>query len=255
MSRNFEVIEKRLKAGVVCGVSVASPSKETGNEDNFLIEELSSSGLLLAVSDGMGGHKGGAFASKTAIEYIKPLRKLKNESEYVGALVHSVESAHRKIKKKGIGAGATLTGVLIYKNLVRFFSIGDSKGIHFGGRGTIKYETIEHSPIGFAVKSGLIEEAQELFSEESHLISNVLGHGEIRIEVSQSMKVLKKDTVLLASDGLLANLSTEEIIHFFRKGILKENMKSLTNAAHKKMESESGHPDDLTIVAFQRSVE
>ena len=41
------------------------------NEDNLIILSNSNDEYLLAVADGMGGHKAGEVASSIAIEYLK----------------------------------------------------------------------------------------------------------------------------------------------------------------------------------------
>ncbi len=55
--------------------------------------------------------------------------------------------------------------------------------------------------------------------EERHLVSNVVGTDDMRIELGPPLKLARYDTVLLASDGLLDNLYTDEIVELIRKGL------------------------------------
>ena len=63
-----------------------------------------------------------------------------------------------------------------------------------------------------AVESGMLDEDEAVHHEERHLISNVVGADDMRIEIGLSINMAAKDTLLLASDGLFDNLYLNEII-------------------------------------------
>ena len=78
-----------------------------------------------------------------------------------------------------------------------------------GGLGKIKLLTVSHSPVGMALESGLLDEAEAMHHEERHIVSNVVGSAGMRIEIGAKRKLAPRDTVLLASDGL-AEASTSD---------------------------------------------
>ena len=90
-----------------------------------------------------------------------------------------------------------------------------------GQRGRLKLQTVAHSPVGFAVESGLLDEAEAMHHAERHLVSNVLGVPDMRIEVGSQLRLAPRDTLLLASDGLSDNLRMDEIVALLRTGPLE----------------------------------
>ncbi len=68
-----------------------------------------------------------------------------------------------------------------------------------------------------------------------------------------------RDTLLICSDGLSDNLSTDEIIAIIRCGPLDQSMQKLIDLATSRMNSlgrQAPHPskpDDLTMIAFRRT--
>jgi serine/threonine protein phosphatase PrpC len=92
--------------------------------------------------------------------------------------------------------------------------------------------------------------------EDRHLVSNMLGVPDMRIEVGSSRRLAPLDTLLVASDGLSDNLHTEEIIERIRRGPLADVARELVRDARRRMdkpaEGEPSKPDDLTFVGFRR---
>jgi serine/threonine protein phosphatase PrpC len=92
--------------------------------------------------------------------------------------------------------------------------------------------------------------------EDRHLVSNMLGVPDMRIEVGSTRRLAPLDTLLVASDGLSDNLHTEEIIECIRTGPLADVARQLVRDAHRRMEGptedEPSKPDDLTFVGFRR---
>jgi len=92
--------------------------------------------------------------------------------------------------------------------------------------------------------------------EERHVVSNVLGTADMRIEVGSPIKLAARDTLLIATDGLFDNLHMEEIIERARKGPLPQLVRGLAEICRQRMvhplEDHPSKPDDLTFIAFRR---
>jgi serine/threonine protein phosphatase PrpC len=91
--------------------------------------------------------------------------------------------------------------------------------------------------------------------EERHLVSNMIGTPDMRIEVGPAVELAPRDTLLLASDGLFDNLHLDEIVARVRKGPLKKTIQTLAEDCRQRM-MEGGHknpskPDDLTFIVFR----
>ena len=112
-----------------------------------------------------------------------------------------------------------------------------------------------HSPTGYAMEAGLLDEAAALRHEERHLVLNYVGQETMRIEVGACVRVAPHDTLLVASDGLADNLTLEEIVATVRKGPLYGAADRLAELARRRMTQPSGgapsKPDDLTFLLYR----
>jgi serine/threonine protein phosphatase PrpC len=178
-----------------------------------------------------------------------------NDSNLRTAILDGVEHANRSICELGIGAATTLAIVEIKENTIRPFHAGDSTILVMGQRGKIKLQTISHSPVGFAQEAGLMDEEEAMQHEDRHVVSNVIGATDMRIEVGSNLKLARRDTLLLTSDGLLDNLQLDEIIDRLRTGPLLEAANRLATESRERMlrpaTGQPHKPDDLTFVVFR----
>ncbi len=238
-------------------LSVRSPGKETANEDAAaLIPYDRESGILL-VADGAGGQRGGSQASSIALhELTEALEAAAREkSSLRDTILDGIEAANREITTLAIGAATTVVVAEVRGNRLRPYHVGDSGILAVGQKGKLKLQTIFHSPTGYAVEAGMLNEKEAILHDERHVVSNVIGFPDMRIEMGCEIGLSPKDTVLLATDGLFDNLRTSEIVEMLRKGPLEQAMSDIAEKARKRMQSERegrpSKPDDLTMVGFR----
>lgn len=261
-----EVVGLSVAGGVAAVFSRAAPEKSTSNEDAAAVVPLSNGLGALIVADGLGGHASGETASHLAVEHIEQsLREAEKQSKgpldgetLRSAILNGFEAANRAVLDLGTGAATTLCVAEIQGDSIRTYHVGDSAIYVFGQRGKLKLQTIAHSPIGYALEAGMIKEQEAIHHEERHMISNVIGSEEMHITIGSTVRMAARDTLLLATDGLLDNLLLDEIVQRVRKGALVKAVKRLTDDAWQRMESPRSEaapskPDDLTVVAFRRS--
>jgi serine/threonine protein phosphatase PrpC len=238
-------------------LSVRAPDKETPNEDAAALIPFDAKSGVLLIADGAGGMRGGTQASSIALHELAAALELAHEKGGVlrEAILDGIEAANREIVTLGIGAATTLVVAEIHEGSLRPYHVGDSGILAFGQKGKLKLQTMFHSPTGYAVEAGLLDEKAALRHDERHLVSNVIGTPDMRIEMGGRIAMSAKDTVLLATDGLFDNLHTAEIVELLRKGPLETALRDLAAAARKRMASENGarpgKPDDLTLVGFR----
>jgi serine/threonine protein phosphatase PrpC len=257
-----EVAVFEFAGGTAAVFTTRSPGKETSNEDVAALLPISESAGILAVADGLGGHVGGERASRLAVETIQATlldavsTEVEPDSEQLrGTILNGIEAANRAVRELGMGAATTLALIEIQDRTIRPYHVGDSVILLAGQRGKLKMQTIAHSPIGYAVEAGLMAEEEAIHHEDRHVISNVIGSDQMRIEIGPPIKMASRDTLVLASDGLLDNLLPSEIVEFVRSGPLDESLAALVAEARRRMGDENGKapskPDDLTVIAYR----
>ena len=247
----------RVGGGIVGLHSSRSPAKDTPNEDAAGIIAAGAESAVLAVADGVGGAPSGRQASSIAIRCLADsvLAAAREGAELRAGILNGFETANEEVLALGVGAATTLTAVELDGGAVRPFHVGDSLMLVTGQRGKIKVQTIPHSPVGYAVASGLLDEKDAIYHEERHVISNVIGSMDMRIDVGSAFELAPRDTLLVASDGLSDNLHTPEIVERIRKGPLERATEALAHEARERMrlgrEDAPSKPDDLTFLLFR----
>ena len=113
-----------------------------------------------------------------------------------------------------------------------------------------------HSPVGYAVESGLIDEEDAIGHAQRHLVSNMVGDPDMRIEIGSPLDLAAYDTVVLATDGLFDNMRRDEIVEAVRTGSLEEAGHRLASSCLRRMTEPSpglpSKPDDLTFILYRR---
>ncbi len=260
---NQELLEGEivpLEWGTAAIYSARSPDRNQNgdsNEDSAAVLRLGKNTAVLAVADGCGGLRGGRQASGIAITHLRKsiINALKEDRELRYGILNGFEEANKQVIEMGIGAATTLAALEIQGNRVRPYHVGDSTIMVVGQRGKIKKQTVSHSPVGYAVEGGFLDENSAMFHKDRHLISNMIGAADMHIEVGPPIELAVRDTVILATDGLSDNLNTQEIVDTIRTGPLDRSLKTLSEKARDRMQNPgNGHPsklDDLTFIVYR----
>jgi PPM family protein phosphatase len=253
-----------------------------GNEDNFLLLDLSSGqtwtgsdgaepaehlhqfelgekGLILVVSDGMGGALAGDVASRMAVEEVREMivgseTEETTESEEEQSLGHYLRNAtiyanlkiHHKSQEDSrySGMGATFTGAAIKGDLLDLVQVGDSRAYIIRGD-SIKLATKDQSLVQQLVDVGQISEAEA----ETHMFRNVilqaLGAQSELTPVTGRLRIKRGDILLMCSDGLSGKLRAEDMrrIVLEAKGDLASACTALVEEANNR-----GGEDNITVV-------
>jgi serine/threonine protein phosphatase PrpC len=245
--------------GNVVFYSHRAPYKETNNEDALAIFTPLPGTAVLAVADGLGGERAGSEAARLALESLRQtLSCVSDANRLREGFLKGIELANDAVRNLGIGAATTLAIAEIRDRQLRTYHVGDSAIIVCGQRGKDKFQSVPHSPTGYAVEAGLMNEADALQHEHRHLVSNVVGAEDMRIDIGPTLKLADRDTVLLASDGLTDNLYYEEIVDIIRHGQLEKVANELLQRCSGRMRSENtskpAKPDDLSFILFRPGV-
>ncbi|MCA1622034.1 MAG: protein phosphatase 2C domain-containing protein [Acidobacteria bacterium] len=256
----------------------------SGNEDNFLVLDLSAPaawtgsdgeqppeglgrfevgerGVVLVVSDGMGGALAGDVASRMAVETVRDMLSgdedggddaapcdpgaplvdcLRNATDYANFAIHRRSQDDPRCS----GMGATLTAAAVTSDGVSLLQVGDSRGYILRG-GQIKLATKDQSLVQQLVDVGQISEQEA----ETHMFRNVilqaLGAQPELQPVTGRVRVFRGDILLLCSDGLSGKLRAEDMLRIVAAsdGDLARACGELIDEAN-----ERGGEDNITVV-------
>ena len=247
-----------IGGGDLVAFTSRAPDKETENEDTLAAIPYGPAAVVLVVADGAGGLPGGKRASDTAVSMLEAsLQRSMEETMLLRtAILNGIEAANQAVRDLANGSATTLTVVTIEGRTARTYQVGDSEALIVGQRGRVRAQTMAHSPTGFAVEAGFLDQRDALLHKDRHLVSNFIGTNEMRIDVGAPVQLNPKDTVMLASDGLTDNIHLDEIVDFIRKGPLDDALDAVTRRATRRMTVESktmpSKPDDLSVILFRK---
>jgi serine/threonine protein phosphatase PrpC len=253
-SNNTEDAEIDVAGGNVSVRLRVSPQRNH-SEDALAVLPVADRGVVLAVADGVGGSPGGRDAALIVLESLRVAVAMKSEENLQRAIFAAIEAANFRLMEQGIGAGTTIAVAEIIDGTLRCYHVGDSEVVVVGQRGKVKGRLVPHSPAGFAIETGLITEDEAMHHEYRHILLNVIGAPTMRVEAAEPIELSRRDTVLLASDGLLDNLYMSEILEEARCGALASSADRLVSMAVERMESMDASlpskPDDLSLILYR----
>ena len=237
------------------------PGVDRANEDACALLPWDDDSGALVVADGVGGHPNGGDAAALAIESLREaLVAGKHAGKHAGkslrdCVLSGIETANRRVLESGRGSMTTIVVALIRAGRARPIHVGDSGALITGQRGRLKLVTTFHSPVGYAVESGLLDEEEAVHHEERHVVSNVVGSPQMHVEIGFPRPLARRDTVLVASDGIFDNFLPDEIVELIRKGPLLDAAAALDAEVSRRMacgrEGQPSKPDDATFLLFR----
>ena len=250
-----------IGTGVVGLFSEVCPGDANNNEDSAMVLRATHDRAIIAVADGVGGSRSGHEASQLALQVIAEQLN-GGEPEEGGedlrpVILNGIEEANKAVQGLGVGAACTLALAEVNGASIRTYHVGDSSILVCSNRGTVKLQTIDHSPTGYGVEGGFLDAHESLFHEERHLVSNVVGQDQMRIEVGSQQELSVRDTVVVASDGLFDNLHIHEVVEQIRSGPLEESLSLLIGNCRTRMtdpaKNAPSKPDDLTVLVYRQN--
>ena len=202
------------------------------NEDSVIIVKNHNNEFLLAVADGMGGHKGGEIASSIAISHIgkcfREMGKLGSKEDAILWIKNVVSEANVLIYKyteenpESAGMGTTIVMSLLTNDYLLFGNIGDSSGYVFKDSQIHKITT-DHTLVNLLVKSGEITEEEAKDHPRKNVLMKALG-ATTTVEMDIFDVETDVDGIFLCSDGLTNMLDNDQISKVLSEDLSVEQM-------------------------------
>lgn len=260
-----------------------------GNEDNYLLLQLSSAktwtntqnaneysiqsrkfeidenGVVIAVSDGMGGALAGEVASQMAVETVSSrllnedpdatlspntpgfslIERLYDATVYANHLIHNQGRTDPQFN----GMGATFTGVGITPEAVDLIQVGDSRA-YLVRNARIYQVTKDQSLVQQLIDSQQISPEEAETHAMKNVILQALGAQNEVYPVPARLVPQRDDILLLCSDGLSNKLYAEDLLR-----IILDNINQLDAACERlvKEANERGGEDNITVIIAKLS--
>ncbi len=252
-----------------CGKSDVGMRRQINQDAYRAMDIWDGEAVLLIVCDGMGGHKAGEVASRTAIDTFctKVLRspcteddpkKILNEIRYTMVCAASEANAAvyelSKSSPEYLGMGTTLVAVLVYKGFFYAINVGDSR-FYIVTRYEARQVTKDHSFVQYLIDNGKLTPEEARSYPRKNVITRAIGVSE-KLDVdffSSSLEPWEKGYLLLCSDGL-SNYADGKILVDILHGSLPKLRISPDLELAKKAEmlivyaNEKGGSDNITAV-------
>ncbi len=232
------------------------------NEDCILMSEFEHSDvLLLQVADGVGGHEGGAVASKLVVEFMrasveKAVLLANSGAGYATdwlekTLEQAISDANLMlIEQQSIqlslnNMATTIVAILIYKNEIVIGHLGDSRCYQFINSHLTQL-TEDHTALQKLLNEGKINQQEFETMPMHHVISQGMGLSlKPEIEITR-VDLNDESCYLLCSDGLTDCISDAQIQYVLKKNDLIENaVDELITCAN-----DNGGVDNISVVLF-----
>jgi serine/threonine protein phosphatase PrpC len=193
---------------LIHGGVTATGNVRTTNQDQLLAE-----GDLVAVADGMGGHRAGEVASRLAVDVLRDAFTADPTAE---GLVAAVHAANRAVWEQATadpalhGMGTTLVAVALVGASLAVVNVGDSRA-YLLQDGRLRRLTSDHSLVAELVRSGAISEDEARTHPRRNILTRVVGaSAEIEPYVGEAVPE-RGGRLLLCSDGLFNELDEPQI--------------------------------------------
>ena len=189
------------------------------NEDSVTVLKNINNEYLLAVADGMGGHKAGEIASAITINHLTEnfnklesigdkaaaVNWIRQEAEEINNEIFEYTASHPESK----GMGSTLVLAIYTKDYLLFGNIGDSSGFVIKNDELFKI-THDHTLVNLLVKNGELTAEEAKNHPKKNILMRALGaNNPIEIDIFDVENNV--EGIVLSSDGLTSMLNNTQI--------------------------------------------
>jgi len=226
------------------------------NQDRVAVTERDNA-VLMAVADGLGGHRGGEIASEMLAQTVTHAFQ-SVRSSLIGRpsafLALSILQSHQAILRRGKASVAaiqprtTCVVCIVQHGYAYWAHVGDSRLYHFR-RGQLLQRTHDHSTIEELRKDGLLtEEEMRHHPQKGKLTLCVGGPNKPKIALGEETALARDDVLLLCSDGVWEAHSPQELAKFLARSSLEEAVEEIVFSAERKMDDRC---DNVSIICFR----
>ena len=226
------------------------------NEDSVTILKNNNNEYLLAVADGMGGHKAGEVASDIAIRCLTDsfngISSFNGKNSAIEWLRNIVTEINKQIfeytdnNPDSKGMGTTLVVAIKSDDYVLFGNIGDSSGYVYKNDKLYKV-TKDHTLVNLLVATGELTAEEAKYHPRKNVLMRALGANDpIEIDIFDVDTSVKG--IFLCSDGLTNMLTEEQIEKILNSNLsIEDTLAKLIRKANSR-----GGNDNITVAYLKK---
>ena len=210
--------------------SLLNIDKEVSDDESF----------CLLVSDGMGGHESGEYASQFTLETLRAFLLDRSVGQSASSLETKLKEISGELNRKafeehqGKAMGCTLTGLVWMTGKTLLVNVGDSRTYRLRD-GLLRQLTTDQT----------IHERDMVPLPAGKALYNCIGAGcdtEVNIQ-DISDRLMESDRILICSDGLSDMLEDDALERILSEGNPEESASALADAAKR-----NGGVDNITAI-------
>ena len=215
----------------------------------------SSSRYIFAVTDGLGGHRGGAIASRMALKAVKEEFHAWHGGRADNVVSRAIQKANQNIfcvaqtdPELFQKMQTTLTVVVLENDSLTLGHIGDCR-LYRMRDNHIDQLTRDHTMASDMLQMHMISSKQASTHPGRHQLTRSVGGDPFLNADINRQQVRQGDTYLLCSDGLWSELTDEEIRSALEETDVSRGCEKLVRLA-----LSGGAPDNITGIMFHIDV-
>jgi protein phosphatase len=203
---------------------------------------------LLVLADGMGGHRGGAEASRMCVQTIEQ-RFLEQHDPVELRLRRGIDEANSDILHRGLedsdlgGMGATCVALVVCPDGQGWVAWAGDSRLYRLRAGVLEALTEDHSLVAEWQKMGVLTPAQAAAHPKRNELTRAIG---VTREVEPELRALELragDRYLLCSDGLCGVVDADTIAQLLGAHPPEVAVRALIECANAR-----GGPDNVTVL-------
>lgn len=236
----------------------------SNNEDAFVVADLTRSsthagaryvgdidvkarGVLLAVSDGIGGEQAGEVASALVVDVLPRALGAGAGRSSDADITGAVEAAHHRVLDEGVqrgfSMGATLTAAWVKGRAAYVAEVGDSRAYVIRA-GRISQLTKDQSYVQLLLDRGVLAPDEARDFPMRNMILQAMGIQPSVAVALGRLDLRQRDCLLLCSDGLTDTVGEDDMRDVVLWSTdLAHATESLVDLANRR-----GGPDNITVV-------
>jgi PPM family protein phosphatase len=205
-------------------ISYTNKGLRSKNEDCLFSEQLSPDISFHIIADGMGGYNYGEKAAKIVVETLfSQISQMDFSAITEESIVSACEKANQKLREEGARLsskiGATFAAVLILKDRIFAFWMGDSRIYQYEESKQLLFQSEDHSLINELRLSRKLT-TNEIRKYDSIVTRSLTGETMENPPQIEILRYSPKDKLILCSDGLHKQINLATVLEMTQEDLL-----------------------------------